>query len=94
MHVQVIFRRFLTWVRHISNLGMRDLGDKLSQITHAVGLCHLVDDLDAITLGRRVVQSELNATHHVPDVDKGTCLATRAMHGQWIANARLDEEAV
>ena len=94
MHVQVIFRRFLTWVRHISNLGLRDLGDKLSQITHAVGLCHLVDDFDAIALGRRVFQRELNATHHVANVDEGACLATGAVHGQWIANARLDEEAV
>src|SRR5699024_3723456 len=94
MNMQIVFGRFLAGVRHISNLSIGNLGDELRQVTHAVGLGHLVDDLDAIALRWWVFQGQLNATHHVTDVNKSARLSAGAVYGHWVTNAGLDEETV
>src|SRR5699024_328541 len=94
VNMQIVFGRFLTWVRHISNLSIGNLRDELCQVAHAVGLGHLVDDLDAIALCWWVFQGQLNATNHVTDVNKSARLSAGAVYGHWVTNAGLDEETV
>lgn len=54
----------------------------------------MVNDLDAITLGRRVLEREFDAANHVADVDESAGLAAGAVDGKRVADTGLDEEAV
>lgn len=48
----------------------------------------------ALTARWWIFQSELDAAHHVLDVDEGAGLASGSMYRQRIADAGLHEEAV
>ena len=57
-------------------------------------LRHLVEDLHAVALGRRVLQGDLDALAHVLDVDEGARLPAGAVDGERVAHGGLHEETV
>jgi error-prone DNA polymerase len=76
--------------RHLAGVGA---GDRLGDLGDGQGLGHLVEHAELAAV-RRVLAGELNTPDRVPDVDQATGLAARAVHGERVADHRLDHEPV
>ena len=94
VHVQVVLRGLLPGVGDHLHLGAGESGHELREVADPVGLRHLVEDLHAVAGRRGVEQGQLHAPDHVLEVDERPGLPAGAVHGQRVADRRLDEEAV
>src|SRR5690606_7577151 len=91
---EVVLRVFLARVRHVGDLGARQLGDQLGEVPYPVRLCHLVDDAHPVATLGSVLQRQLDAADRVLDVDEGPRLPTGPVDGQGEADGCFHEEAV
>jgi hypothetical protein len=77
---QIVLVGFVAWVWDELEPRPRDIGHQRGKIADAMGLCHLIEDVDALSGLRRVLDRELDASNGVLKVDEGlrSMMETRA----------------
>ena len=78
---ELIFIGLDPGIWNLADLRMRLRGDEGGQIAHAVTFSRLIEYLNPVVPARRILQSELDATNRILNVNKRSCLASGAMHG-------------
>jgi hypothetical protein len=59
-----------------------------------MGFGNLIENLDAVSLCRTVVNGDFNATSRIGNVNKGTCLTTGTIYSQGDTHGALQEETI
>jgi len=91
-NVKLVLVRLFARVFEVSNLCSRPIRDHLRQITYPVGFSHLIEDVDALTGLRRILDGQRDTANGVLDVDEGARLTTRAVHAEWIIDSGLHQK--
>ena len=94
LHDQLVLVGLLARVGQVHHLGPGQPRHQSRKIAHPMCFGHLVEDLHPLASLGRIRQRQLDAAHAILDMDEGPRLPARAMHGQRIADRRLNEEAV
>lgn len=92
--IQFVLGGFLTRIGDEVGFDSSQLGNHLGNVADTTSFGDLVEDLNTFSLGRRVVDGDLNASGSVGDVDEGTGLTSSSVNSQWDTHGSLHEETV
>jgi hypothetical protein len=93
-YLQFILLGLLTGVRDEVCLDTSHTGDHFGNITNTSGFGDLIKNFDTFSLGRGVVDGNVNAARGIGNVDKGTSLASSSVDSQRNTHGSLHEETI
>mmetsp|Transcript_5429 Transcript_5429/g.6650 ORF Transcript_5429/g.6650 Transcript_5429/m.6650 type:complete len:219 (+) Transcript_5429:229-885(+) len=93
-NIELVLSGLLTWIGQHIHFYASLFSNECGNITYTARLGDLVENFDAISSGRWVVDGNFDTFGGIGDVDEGTGLSSSSVYGKWNSHGALHKETV